>query len=57
MDVVCFLDLVSEILLPLFTANFLGLCFSRTLHYQFYVWYFHTLHYLLWSTDISVLMR
>ncbi|XP_064611504.1 dol-P-Man:Man(5)GlcNAc(2)-PP-Dol alpha-1,3-mannosyltransferase-like [Liolophura sinensis] len=48
---------VDQILLPLFTANFLGLCFSRTLHYQFYVWYFHTLHYLLWSTDMSVLMR
>uniref|UniRef100_A0A8W8KG43 dolichyl-P-Man:Man5GlcNAc2-PP-dolichol alpha-1,3-mannosyltransferase n=1 Tax=Magallana gigas TaxID=29159 RepID=A0A8W8KG43_MAGGI len=32
------------------SANLIGMSFSRSLHYQFYVWYFHTLHYLLWST-------
>ncbi|XP_062580396.1 dol-P-Man:Man(5)GlcNAc(2)-PP-Dol alpha-1,3-mannosyltransferase-like [Saccostrea cucullata] len=41
----------NQILLPLFTANLIGMSFSRSLHYQFYVWYFHTLHYLLWSTS------
>ncbi|WAR14704.1 ALG3-like protein [Mya arenaria] len=41
------------ILLPLFTSNFIGMCFSRSLHYQFYVWYFHTLHYLLWTTNLQ----
>ncbi|XP_013412149.1 dol-P-Man:Man(5)GlcNAc(2)-PP-Dol alpha-1,3-mannosyltransferase isoform X1 [Lingula anatina] len=47
----------NQIVLPLFAANFIGMCFSRSLHYQFYVWYFHTLHYLLWSTQMSVKYR
>nr|XP_054768759.1 dol-P-Man:Man(5)GlcNAc(2)-PP-Dol alpha-1,3-mannosyltransferase-like isoform X2 [Lytechinus pictus]XP_054768760.1 dol-P-Man:Man(5)GlcNAc(2)-PP-Dol alpha-1,3-mannosyltransferase-like isoform X3 [Lytechinus pictus] len=41
----------------LFTSNFVGMAFSRTLHYQFYVWYFHTLPYLLWSTDYPDMIR
>jgi len=34
----------------LFTGNFLGIMCSRSLHYQFYVWYYHTLPALLWLT-------
>lgn len=47
----------SQIVMPLFTANFIGMCFSRSLHYQFYVWYFHTLHYLLWCTTLPSVVR
>ncbi|KAL5013721.1 hypothetical protein ScPMuIL_007991 [Solemya velum] len=38
-------------------ANFIGMCFSRSLHYQFYVWYFHGLHYLLWCSTLPVVLR
>ncbi|CAH1773575.1 unnamed protein product [Owenia fusiformis] len=47
----------NDIVLPLFISNFIGMCFSRSLHYQFYVWYFHTLHYLLWNTALPVIYR
>lgn len=38
----------------LFSSNFIGIAFARTLHYQFLVWYFHTLPFLLWATDMPV---
>jgi alpha-1,3-mannosyltransferase len=28
-------------------SNFVGICLARTLHYQFYVWYFHSVPFLL----------
>jgi alpha-1,3-mannosyltransferase len=38
----------EQILSTLFVSNFIGIACSRTLHYQFYSWYFSALPYLLW---------
>ncbi|VDO94856.1 unnamed protein product [Soboliphyme baturini] len=47
----------QEILFAMFTSNFIGIAFSRTLHYQFYVWYYHTLPFLFWKTSYSSVVR
>lgn len=44
----------AEVALTLFTVNLIGIVFSRSLHYQFYVWYFYSIPALLWSTRIPV---
>lgn len=41
------------LILPFFVANFIGIVCARSLHYQFYVWYFHSLPYLMFSTNFG----
>ena len=38
----------QDSLLVIFSGTFIGIVCSRTLHYQFYSWYFHMLPFLLW---------
>lgn len=44
-------DSTSQLLvLPFFVVNFIGVVCARSLHYQFYAWYFHSLLYLVYCT-------
>lgn len=40
-------------ILPFFVANLIGITCARSLHYQFYSWYFHSLVYLVFCTGYS----
>ncbi len=42
----------AEVLRIVFTGNFIGIVCARTLHYQFYSWYFHSLPFLIWCTGL-----
>ncbi|GMS84635.1 hypothetical protein PENTCL1PPCAC_6810 [Pristionchus entomophagus] len=44
----------SEAIYALFTSNLMGIVFARSLHYQFYSWYFHQLPFLLFYKTRSV---
>jgi alpha-1,3-mannosyltransferase len=36
------------VLYTLMLSNYVGIIFARTLHYQFYSWFFHAIPLLLW---------
>ena len=39
----------DKALLILFTGTFIGILCARSLHFQFYCWYFQMLPFLLWQ--------
>jgi len=47
----------DDVILTLFIANFIGVACCRSLHYQFYVWYYHSLPMLLWATRYNVTIK
>ena len=47
----------DQVLVVLFTGNFIGMVFARTLHYQFYAWYCQQLPLLLWQVQMHWIVR
>ncbi|KAI3668261.1 hypothetical protein L6452_43338 [Arctium lappa] len=47
----------EHIVTTMFTGNFIGIVCARSLHYQFYSWYFCSLPYLLWRTPFPTVLR
>ena len=45
-----------EIVTMMFVSNFIGIICARSLHYQFYVWYYHQLPLLVHCCEINWLM-
>ena len=41
----------------LFLCNFMGIVFAKSLHFQFYVWYFHTIPYLAWRSSLPSFLK
>ena len=42
------------VIYTMFVSNYVGIVFARTLHYQFYSWYFYSLPMLLWLTSFGI---
>lgn len=47
----------EHIATTMFVGNFIGIVCARSLHYQFYSWYFYSLPYLLWKTTFPTFLR
>ncbi|XP_049343970.1 dol-P-Man:Man(5)GlcNAc(2)-PP-Dol alpha-1,3-mannosyltransferase isoform X2 [Solanum verrucosum] len=47
----------DHIVTTMFVGNFIGIICARSLHYQFYSWYFYCLPYLLWKIPFPTLLR
>jgi len=47
----------EHIVTVMFVGNFIGIVCARSLHYQFYSWYFYSLPFLLWRTQFPTVVR
>jgi alpha-1,3-mannosyltransferase len=44
----------AHVVFVLFSSNFIGIVFARTLHFQFYLWYFHTIPLLVAMSSLPI---
>ncbi|XP_011621915.1 dol-P-Man:Man(5)GlcNAc(2)-PP-Dol alpha-1,3-mannosyltransferase isoform X2 [Amborella trichopoda] len=47
----------DHIVTTIFVGNFIGIICARSLHYQFYSWYFYSLPFMLWKTSFPIIIR
>ncbi|KAG9156959.1 hypothetical protein Leryth_009019 [Lithospermum erythrorhizon] len=47
----------EHIVTTMFVGNFIGIVCARSLHYQFYSWYFYSIPFLLWKTSFPTILR
>ncbi|KAI5680427.1 hypothetical protein M9H77_01654 [Catharanthus roseus] len=47
----------EHIATTMFVGNFIGIVCARSLHYQFFSWYFYSLPYLLWKAPFPTFLR
>ncbi|CAL0308486.1 unnamed protein product [Lupinus luteus] len=47
----------EHVVTTMFVGNFIGIVCARSLHYQFYSWYFFSLPHLLWITHYPTFLR
>jgi ALG3 protein len=47
----------QHIVYVMFASNYIGIVFCRSMHYQFYSWYFFTLPFLLWRSRLNGLFQ
>ena len=47
----------KHMIMVLFSGNLIGIVCARTLHFQFYSWYFHMLPFLLWQINLRTTFR
>eukprot|EP00049_Salpingoeca_infusionum_P004181 m.75463 g.75463 ORF g.75463 m.75463 type:complete len:405 (+) comp12452_c1_seq1:95-1309(+) len=46
-----------DTLFILFSSNLVGIATARSLHYQFYVWYYHSIPLLLWFSPLPHILK
>ncbi|GBG32154.1 Dol-P-Man:Man5GlcNAc2-PP-Dol alpha-1,3-mannosyltransferase [Hondaea fermentalgiana] len=49
-------DWKMHVTTTLLTSNFIGIAFARSMHYQFYSWYFHSLAFLAYASKANVVV-
>ena len=63
LSAVYFIRLIKQTNIPYYlftllsTTLFSGIVFSRSLHYSFYIWYFHLIPFLLRLAEFSIPLR